>query len=288
MKFDIWHLAQLGLGGALITSFTWQAPAVVRHSFGIFIEEKTAVAEVHRADAPVETLDLSAVLALAPFGRPVVAQIGKPGASTETLPDLELKGILSAANAEASVALIAVAGLQGLYAEGQAISERLSVATLAADHVVVQTGKGQVILRFDEARARDTETSDKSATATSINDRLRAAVVVPDRKSQVDAPETTAEYIAYWRQKIRKNPEAVLEDLGLEPADEGYRIAQKHNPGVRLAGLRAGDLVRSVNGKAVGNPDEDRQAYDEIAAAGQARLEVQRGDKLLTFSFPLR
>lgn len=65
-------------------------------------------------------------------------------------------------------------------------------------------------------------------------------------------------------------------------------IAESHDVGVKLAGLKSGDLVRSVNGQTVGNPDDDRRFYDRIAASGQARLEVERNGRILTFSFPLR
>ena len=80
----------------------------------------------------------------------------------------------------------------------------------------------------------------------------------------------------------------MLDEIGLTPGDDGYVIAARHDVGVRLAGLTAGDLVRSFNGQAVGNPDDDRRFYDRIAASGQARLEVERNGRVLTFSFPLR
>ncbi|MGC3939100.1 type II secretion system protein N [Roseobacter sp. EG26] len=287
MKFDPWHLGQLGIGLLVAGPLIWQMPSVVRHSLGIVVLEQPE-RTINQTDTDDPTVDLTALLAFRPFGRAAAEATIDFGAPTNALPDLTLNGVLKSARAEASAALISVADVQDLFREGDPISEGLRVESVASDHVVICSRTKKIILTFEETQETEGEKTKNAAAETPINDRLRAAAVVADRTSRTGLPETTQEYIAYWRQKIRKNPQAVLDTIGLEPVGDGYRIAQKHNRGVRLAGLQAGDLVRSVNGKSVGNPKEDRKTYDAIAASGQARIEVQRGDRLLTFSFPLR
>ena len=68
----------------------------------------------------------------------------------------------------------------------------------------------------------------------------------------------------------------------------GYRIAEQHDSGVGLAGLRAGDIVTSVNGQAVGDVEQDRSLFDNVAASGLARVEVQRDGRTIVLSFPLQ
>jgi len=110
---------------------------------------------------------------------------------------------------------------------------------------------------------------------------------------QVDAaaraqPVTTQDYIDMWRDRIIANPAEVLDTIGLVPGEKGYTIAEKHDVGVNRAGLRAGDIVTSVNGESVGNVDQDRELYDVIAASGLARIEVERNGRTIVMSFPLQ
>lgn len=288
MRPDFWRLGQWSIVATVAGSFVWTAPSVIRHGFGIVVLEQAAAAAPGQSNDVIPALDLSAVLALAPFGRAVVSELPDRGSASAAIPELSLKGIFSATQADTSVALISVSDTQDFYRAGDPLSETLVIETVAADHVVVRSDSARLTLRFDAATEQSEAPPDSAIGAVDINDRLRAAAIAAEQIARPGPPETTADYIAYWRRKIRKNPQEVLNKIGLEPTGDGYRIAQSHNRGVRLAGLQAGDLVRSINGKALGNPDEDRLAYDAIAASGQARLEVQRGDKVLTFSFPLR
>lgn len=103
-----------------------------------------------------------------------------------------------------------------------------------------------------------------------------------------EAPQTTQDYIELWRERIRANPQEVLDTIGLIPTENGYRIAEEHDSGVGLAGLRAGDVVTSVNGQVVGDVERDRELFDDVAASGLARIEVQRDGSTVVMSFPLQ
>ncbi|WP_300019247.1 type II secretion system protein N [uncultured Roseobacter sp.] len=289
MRVDFWTVGQWGLLLSAVASLVVAAPPVARHTLGIVVLEQPAQRQAAPLAMELQDTDLTAVLALAPFGRAVASGPEIAGSSTEGHPDMALKGVFSAPDGGNSSALIAISEDQAFYGMGDLISADLRLLSIAADHVVIAAPDGTITLYFDQAAETELAASAANVKETgALNDQLRSAVVIADRNQRAGAPQTTEDYISYWRRKIRKNPQAVLETIGLEPADDGYRIAQTHNRGVRLAGLQAGDLVRSVNGRAVGNPDEDRGAYDQIAASGHARLEVQRGNKTLTFSFPLR
>lgn len=80
----------------------------------------------------------------------------------------------------------------------------------------------------------------------------------------------------------------MLTAIGLIPTPEGYVISEQHDSGVGQAGLRAGDLVKTVNGQAVGNVEQDRQLYDDVAASGMARIEIERDGRTIVMSFPLQ
>lgn len=261
---------------------------VGRHLAGIVVvptEPRFALPELKASEAR----DLSALFEKAPFGRAVslqTAQNAKDGA----LPDLVLKGIF-ASEASLSAALLAVSGQTDLYRQNDQVTAGFVLTRVAKAHVELENGDQKLSLYFDDAlqEAQDSETPQHVAqTPDDLMARMGGDMVVPERYQPRKPPETTSEYIDYWRYRIRKNPAVVLQTIGLEPTDQGYIIAEKHDVGVKLAGLKSGDLVRSINGQEIGNPDQDRRLYDKIAASGQARLEVERDGQLLTFSFPLR
>ncbi|MEL6883895.1 MAG: type II secretion system protein N [Pseudomonadota bacterium] len=276
--------------GALVAcalgSVLWAAVPMARHMAGVVVLD--APAPVIRPVRQVEAAqDLGNMFALAPFGR-VPAEANALRSDTDERPDIVLRGIFAARDA-ASTALLDVDGVAGLYREAMQVAGRLEITRIAPEWVELRDGDAKITLRFDS----DAEVNGQSLRAEadaqpSLMDRLQGGFVVPAAYEKPGKPETTAEYIDYWRTRVRKNPQAVLDEIGLRATDQGYVIADKHDVGVRLAGLRSGDLVRTVNGQAVGDPEADRRFYDEIAAAGHARIEVERGGRMISFSFPLR
>ena len=48
-------------------------------------------------------------------------------------------------------------------------------------------------------------------------------------------------------------------------------------------GLQTGDKVLSVNGQSVGqNPSQDAQLLQQVQRQGQAQIQVQRGEQVVT------
>ncbi|MEO0913714.1 MAG: type II secretion system protein N, partial [Pseudomonadota bacterium] len=234
------------------------------------------VANLQQA-VPLEATD---ILAPAPFGAVARAEV-EPAAVAPSALDLTLIGILQASDPSRSSALIT--GPEGTlrYRRGDTVQEGAALIDIASDHVVLRVGGTLRPLYFPDAVASE------PAPARDIS-RLRAATVVAKRLPREATLENTQSYIDLWRRRIAANPEDVLTAIGLIPTEAGYVIADKHDSGVRLAGLRPGDLVSRVNGQQVGDVEADKRFYDEIAASGQARLEVVRGGQTLTMTFPLR
>ena len=275
--------ARMGLACVAFASVLWAAIPMARHMAGIVVLETPPLPAV-QTERPAKALDLTNMLALAPFGRTPSDESASVTDAAD-LPDIELRGIFAAQDAM-SAALLNVDGEPGLYREAMQVAGRLDVVRITPELVELADGDRTMTLRFDEGT--DIQEPTAVVEGPSLHERLRGDIVVAAAYEKPGQPETTAEYIDYWRHRVRKNPQAVLDEIGLKPTDQGYVIAESHDVGVRLAGLRSGDLVRTVNGRPVGDPDNDRRFYDEIAAAGQARIEVERGGRTLSFSFPLR
>ncbi|QFT61971.1 type II secretion system protein N [Roseivivax sp. THAF30] len=244
------------------------------------------------ASPPVGTEN---ILAFAPFGAPAAPTASENVGATGRMLDLVLHGVLVASDPARSRALIAVSGNVDRYRIGDDLAENAVLVAIAVDFVEVDIDGDPRRFGFDGAHegapdTGSTRTPD-AAPPPSPLDRLRAAIV-PGRGSldlrEAPPPETTQDYIDLWRERIIADPQSVLDTIGLVPGDGGYTIAENPNIGVTMAGLKPGDRVTRVNGQDVGDPDRDRAFYDEIAASGQARLEVVRDGETLLMSFPLR
>ena len=94
--------------------------------------------------------------------------------------------------------------------------------------------------------------------------------------------------IESYRQRIQDDPEAVLEDLGLVATDDGYQVDSEAPDSVLAVGFLPGDVVAKVNGQQVGNIEQDRQLFDEVAASGHARIEFLRQGQSIVLSLPLK
>lgn len=120
------------------------------------------------------------------------------------------------------------------------------------------------------ARPGDTTQQDSKLAATSASSSINVSGL--------------GEKIEEYRALATDSPQEALTQLGLEPVSAsetmGYRVGElPENQWVRQTGLQDGDVVLSVNGRRIGDPDLDRLEIDNFFAEGQVRLEIQRGER---------
>ncbi len=142
--------------------------------------------------------------------------------------------------------------------------------------------------RLRQMVASQTDDGDAAEGSDASDDEAPGGEGEAAEASLQDEPQTVQDQIDLWLERIRANPREALDAMGLIPADNGYRIAEQHDGSVDLAGLQAGDVITSVNGRVVGDVEQDRQLFDEVVASGQARIEVQRDGRVLVLTFPLQ
>ena len=275
---------KLGVGVIILGSLAAHAAPVTWHLQGEFAGPNLAAPVLTQtaaiAPAPV---DIGPILTLAPFGSIAAPpEIDIP--LGETTLDLTLIGVFLHDDAAQSRAMIDHQGQVGRFGPGDALTDTAQLVQVAADHVVIDVAGTLEILSFPEIG----ESAARPAVASGP-EQLLAAVQAQSAASQAPAaPETTQDYIDMWRDRITANPGEVLTAIGLIPTAEGYVIADEHDSGVGRAGLRSGDLIRSVNGQQVGDVERDRQLYDDVAASGTARIEIVRDGRSILMSFPLQ
>jgi general secretion pathway protein C len=266
----------------------WPVVAVIAISLGVAAApvawhvlgevEGNALQTSAQAAAPVATFatpaDVAAVLAAVPFGQ--VAAIAAPAAPMVPTADLGLTllGLTIATDHAASRAIIAGGDTPvGSYAIGTAIIAGVVLEQVHPDHVILAVNGATAALYFA------TDAADAA---------LNAAPLVPMVAGGPPDPTNPDAVIAYYRDEILQNPQAVLDRLGLQATPQGYLITDAADPDVRRAGFQPGDLVTRVNGLGVGDVAQDQVSFDAIAASGQATVEIARAGQTITMTFPLR
>jgi general secretion pathway protein C len=221
---------------------------------------------------------VESILAWAPFGRPAPAE---DGPAPETSLGLTLHGVVIATDPEPSSAILSGASAPAQsYAVGQEIAPGAMLAEVHGDHVVLIVQGRRETLAFPDARPEpvaDGGVADLRALVTGSEDAPAALPAGND-----------ADEIAGFRDRLRDDPQALLDDLGLVATGEGYRVADGASETLLRTGLQPGDLVARVNGQQVGNIEQDMDLFDEVTASGRARMDLVRNGQRLVLSFPLR
>lgn len=228
--------------------------------------------------APTEQagVDIAALRAMNLFGTPAAAPRAAPTeVLQETRLSLVLVGVFVADEPEASSALIARSGATPeLVSAGDRLPGGATLLEVFADRVVIRRGGARELVRFAEPR---------SISVSRVAPEGAPRATSSARNFGVEEPQQSfADAIEEYRREIDENPESALQRLGVEPVVAGQ--AQGYTLGSQPAllartGLRTGDVVLSVNGRPIGNVNQDRLELDNIVAQGTARLEVKRGSR---------
>lgn len=252
--------------------------------------------------------DINAILASNLFGVTDATEVEDSApvqAAVETRLPLELLGVFVADIEGDSAAIISQRGRQGLlYAIGDSVPGDATLVEVHSDHVILRRAGGRETLFFPSPseslaiRARSAVVDEPSATdfeqpmddhdigfdePSEDQAQQDEAAFYGDETLSSEEP-TMGELIGEYRERLEQDPDGALADLGVAPvaegAAEGYRVGElADTPYLSQTGLQAGDVILSVNGRPVGDLNQDRMELDNVLAQGSARLEVQRGSR---------
>lgn len=92
------------------------------------------------------------------------------------------------------------------------------------------------------------------------------------------------------KDELGSNPQQALSEMGLEMnSGDGYRVGNAGNPMLGAIGARPGDIVKSINGRALGNPETDMAAISEVVGNSDfCTIEVTRNGKSFSTQVPCR
>ena len=95
---------------------------------------------------------------------------------------------------------------------------------------------------------------------------------------------TTQSAIGQAVQRMTENREQYLQEMGVNPSGNGgFEISNRTPAALRnKLGLQPGDRIMSLNGQAVGAGQSEAQLLEQARREGQVKLEVKRGDQVMT------
>lgn len=214
----------------------------------------------------------------------------------ETRLKLTLEGVFEAETPEESAAIVSEQGKPGeLFLVGGKMPGNAVLAEVHADRIVLRRNGVSETLRFSDQPTMLTANNHDEAPMPMVEgSEAMPEEPVPDSSNPEPAeapPETAAgdsaaigNVVQSYRDRLQQDPVGTLNSLGVAPVAsggaQGYRVdSLASSPYLAQTGLQPGDVVLSVNGRPVGDIQQDQAQIDNIVAQGSARLEVQRGSR---------
>ncbi len=248
---DVLPLLLVGLLGVLLI---WQcirllwALVVPLSPLGAWQPQTAVIASPAERRALLSSID--------PYFR--TAQQG-PANATVTALGLTLFGVnLNEATGGGSAIIAGEDGVQTSYAVGDEIAPGVKLAGVAFDHVLLDRGGTRESLFLDQS-----------------GEAPVAHPVLPAPTPEVGSAAGAAEGAM--------TPEALKAGVGFAPRAENGRITglvvQPQGDGTvfRTAGLKPGDVIRSVNGRPIGSAGDAAALANQFTPGARLSLEVERG-----------
>jgi general secretion pathway protein C len=236
-------------------------------------------------DSTGSSTNNSSLFAIFADPEPIAAAVLPP-------PNVGLKGVLLATPASLSSALLDVDGEVKNYRIGDSLKDS-GYTLIAVDWnavIIADAADEQTVIRMADALLLDQ--SDKTLGAVS-NQRLPDNNMLPTTPTLDNNTDSAADpanesnpqsAIGEAVTALQENPASYLSRMGVMASGDGYQVTAAMPSGLRnRLGLEPGDRVMTVNGQSVGNnPGQDASVLQQIQQAGEAQIEVQRGEQVIT------
>lgn len=249
------------------------------------------------------------------FAKPTTAPINQPP------PDIRILGVTVAQPEAASYAILASGGKTLSYRFGDMIgTSQYKLTKVTLDYIVVTAPDGSTQkIDFGQkflldqtdairAKAQNSPTNPNNTAVNGINNPTiqhgspqpapmpanptnsmtnSVANSIPSNpNSNVgNNPNSPAQAaLSNAATALQQNPASYLNSMGVTATAQGYQVTDAMPAGLRARlGLQSGDKVISVNGQNVGqNPNTDAQILQQVQQSGNAQIQVQRGEQVIT------
>ncbi len=248
-----------------------------------------------------------------------LAQLNLFGAAEETVAptvidapktslNLELQGVFNNEEPSLSSAIVAQKGKSGeLFNIGDSLPGNAILNAVFEDHILLKRGTRIEKLSFSNtpllrpfsntpplsrSNSRSRTQSTNASRIQHARDRIaKRAEDISRNRTSSEGAELRKNLSAY-RERLESDPQSVLDELGVIPISDaeakGYRIeSQVSQTLLRQVGLKQGDVILSVNGRPVGNIDNDKSLLNQAMTSKRVRVEVQRDTRRFFVTVPI-
>lgn len=191
-----------------------------------------------------------------------------PASATVTALGLTLYGVnINEATGGGSAIVAGEDGIQNSYAVGDEIAPGVKLVGVAFDHVLLDRGGARESLFLDQSG--------------------EAPVATPGTSLPAPTPEVGSASASGMSNSGEMSPAALKAGIGFAPRTENGRVTgmvvQPQGDGAvfRAAGLRPGDVIRSVGGRPIGSAGDAAALANQLTPGTRLSLEVERGASVI-------
>ena len=269
-------LVVLALG--ILATLWWAFPFFLVGPAPLHVEVSADTSTRDVPDIPIDR-----IVAMNLFGEPTHDTAPRTETLSETKLSLVLHGVFVADKADASTALISQRNNNPeLYAISDRLPGNARLEEVYRDRVVVSRGGVRENLSFKRG-----DQLIRPGVRRSNTDRAEASPRLgPSSPKAGRNPRSLIERtLAKHRDEIDQDPRRFIESLGLRTSERGgYLLGTFADNDARL---ERGDRLIGLNGKPVGNAEQDRRQLESVLAGRSVEVQIQRGEQRITFSFAL-
>lgn len=220
--------------------------------------------------------------------------------------DLKLHGIVAYKNKKGYALISSNGREQKVYGKGDKIEDGVTISNLFPEKVIINNhGTTEELILPRKTTKTSGLNSPQSLLSNQARARTRRPTSTPPpsglQNEDEDDPEnrappprvsnSNAPDLGTFRKEILKNPAKLMDVATPSPAVDaegkfiGFRLQPGNNRQIfRQMGLRANDIVTSVNGITLDDPSKGAMVLGELSQASSVSLIIQRGDETLTLS----
>ncbi|AKM11822.1 type II secretion system protein N [Croceicoccus naphthovorans] len=200
-----------------------------------------------------------------PFNREVViVSVDQPNAvAVVTDLPLTLFGIRMNPASGGGTAIVAGSdGEQGVYRIGEEVMDGVTLSAVAFDHVTLSRGGGAELLYLDQSKPAPT------VAPTTVNPVAPPPPVVPPPPAAPPPPSSEV------------SASALQQGIAFAAGDGGIMLnAKGDGAAFRRAGLRSGDVLTAVNGRAVSGAGDLSRVAGQLSPGSSVTMTVKRNGR---------
>ncbi len=211
-------------------------------------------------------------------------EVGQSAGVVETA-NIILQGVVVASPSYNSSAVLKINDQVDRYRVGEMLANSgFELAEVYWDRVILRrsTGATQEVL----FKGLENGLNQPIVPETSVSSSSMPAM--PSNSGMPEQPSPQNE-IGRAIQQMQENKDQYLQNMGVSAADGSYEVTSRTPAALRnRLGLRPGDRILSLNGQTLGQGQTEAQLLEQARREGQVKLEIKRGDQVMTIQQDLK